>query len=247
MVSNKPMIIVTLPFYGILATEKSNLLGRRRLVKAHHATFLAYRVLGSRLPAELVDQIAEDITALEYADMLKLRRKLACRQDHRSALFTLPAIDRTVAEKAASKELALMSVGTLTSGIIVDTPNAGHVRYTRITSNKNRPSLVELVPGAVPASGPKLLYADGRLQVTCNPAMHTQQSLERMKLLPSSEELKVGRVVQIDGIEEAIREWDQEVAERYVKFLGLKVVSMNGEDDGDLTPRLRLLQIVRWF
>jgi hypothetical protein len=32
-----------------------------------------------------------------------------------------------------------------------------------------------------------------------------------------------------------------------VKFLGLKVVSMNGEDDGDLTPRLRLLQIVRWF
>lgn len=54
--------------------------------------------------------------------------------------------------------------------------------------------------------------------------------------------------MQIDGIEDAIKHWDQEAIEHLVKSLDLTVVQMAGEGAGPrLMPRLRLLQVVEWI
>jgi hypothetical protein len=250
MAPHGPLRLKTAPFYGILVTEKSSLLDLRRLVKEHHATFLAHRVLGSHLPTELVDQIAGDITALEYADMLQVWKALTHRKDHRSAIFGPPEVSGggTVAEQAAIKELALMIGGKCFLTTVVDRTDAdGTERYAHFSASKNWPDLVEVVPGAASAIGPTLHYAGGRMQVKCSPGTQSTNAVEQVTVWPSTPELKVGRLVEIDGIEEVIRGWDQEAAERYVKFLGLKAVSMNGAKDGDLTPRLRLLQVAMWL
>jgi hypothetical protein len=250
MAPHRPLRLKSAPFYGILVTEKSSLLGLRRFVKAHHATFLAHRVLGSHLPAELVDHIAEDITALEYAGMLQLWKALTHKKDHRSAIFGPPEVSGsgTVAEQAAIEELALMIDGRTSLTIVVDRTDADRTeRYTHFSASKTWPDLVELVPGISSASGPTLLYAGGRLQVKCSPGTLSANAMEQVTVWPSSPALKVGRLVQIDGVEEVIRGWDQEAAERYVKVLGLKVVSMKGAEAGDLTPCLRLLQTAEWL
>jgi hypothetical protein len=246
MAPQRPVHFVTRPLYGILTTEKSNLLALRHLVQAYHASFLAHRVLGSRLPAELVDHIAEDIAALEYASMLQLWKALGHKKDYRSGFFDLPEHGRTAAEKAAFKEVALLKGGAPCMRIVVDRAGAGDVRYIHFSSRKNRPSLIEVVPGAASASGPTLRYAGGRLQVHCSPGTQSEYSKEQIQVWPSSKEIKVGKLVQVDGIEEAIKVWDQEAAEHYVKSLGLEVVSMNGEEEADMTPRLRLVQMIDW-
>jgi len=85
------------------------------------------------------------------------------------------------------------------------------------------------------------------LQVHCHPGTATAISREHVQIRQSAKKRQVARLVEVDGIEDAIRNWDQEAVERYVKVLGLKVVFMNGEAEGQmLRPRLRLLQSVEW-
>jgi hypothetical protein len=245
--SSNPLRLATMPLYGILVTQKSMLLGRRRLAKAHYAKFIANRVVESRLPPELVDQIAEDLIELDNAEMSRIWRTLTSHKCHRAMRFDLPAVNCTEAEKAAVDELTSLSGDVLVGKILVKTSDGTSVWYAHISASKNRPSLAQLYPGAVPSTGPALQYEDGHLQVHCHTGTSTMLSREHATVKPSSKKRQVSRLVQVDGIEDAIKNWDQEAVERYVKVLKLKVMSMNGEEEGqNLTPRLRLLQSVEW-
>lgn len=247
MAPSNPVRLATLPLYGILATERSSLLGQRRLAKAHYAHSLVRLVLGRRLPGELVNQIAEDLTSLEYADMLKLWRTLAGEERHRETHFRLPAMGGTEAERSAAEELRTMSHGVLCCKVVVGGADGVDARYVHISASEKRPDLAQIVPGAASNSGPKMQYAGGHMVVQCSPGSASESSRERVQIWPNSAGHQVGRLVQIDSVEDAIKQWDQEAAERYVKFLGLKVISMTGEDGEDLVPRLRLLQTVEWM
>lgn len=245
--TNKPLRLATMPLYGILVTQKSILLGRRRLAKAHYAKFLAHRVVESRLPPELVDQIVDDLIELDNAEMTQLWRTLTSRKCYRATLFDLPVVGGTLAEKAAVEELASLSSGMLCGRVTVKTSDGRNTLYVHISASKNRPSLAQLYPGAAPSTGPALHFEDGHLHVHCHPGTATTLSREHVQIQPSSKKRQVARLVQVDGIEEAIKNWDQEAVERFVKVVGLKVVFMNGEEEGQkLTPRLRLLQSVEW-
>lgn len=223
-------------------------MGRRRIAKIHYAKSLTHRVLGLRLPAELVDQITEHLTALEVEGMHQLWRAMADRKEHRAARFRLDTLDGTEAEQAAIKELDLMGASTFTSIMAVDGGGDGaQKRYAHLSASKNRPDLAEIVPDFAPSAGPSLVYGDGHLRVDCRPGSAEVICDESVAIYPSSEERRVARLTQVDGIEEAINQWDHEAVERYVKFLGLKVVSTNGEKGGSLTPRLRLLQDILWL
>ena len=245
--TNKPLRLATMPLYGILVTQKSILLGRRRLAKAHYAKFLAHRVVESRLPPELVDQIIEDIIELDNAEMSQLWRALTTRKCDRAMLFDLPAVDSTAAEKAAIDELALLSSGVLCGRVVVKTSDGRNTLYVHISASKDRPSLAQLYPGAMPSTGPALHFEDGHLKVHCHPGTATTLSREHAQIRPSSKKRYVSRLVQVDGIEDAIKNWDREAMEHYVEVLRLKVVSMKDEEEGQkLTPRLRLLQTLEW-
>lgn len=242
MLHPRPVGLTTRPLYGIIATQKSNVLGQRRLVKAHHSTFITHRALGSRLPVELIDQIADHVTELFYVDVLDYWRTSRGREE----TFAIPTVGGTVAEKAAAAELEMASGGALCTRLVVE---GAERAYVHISASENRPDLVQVVPGAVPATGPTLRYADGSVEVQCSPGTDADLSKERVKVWPNvvRSRWQTGRLVQIDGIEEAIKRWDQQAVECYVELLGLKVVTINGEAGGGLTPRLRLLQFVEWM
>lgn len=243
--TNKHLRLATMPLYGILVTQKSILLGRRRLAKAHYAKFLAHRVVESRLPPELVDQIVEDLVELDNVEMAELWRTLTTSKCYRATLFDLPVVGGTVAEKAAAEKLALLMGGVLCGRVIVKTSDGKNTLYVHMSAGKDRPSLAQLYPGAMPSTGPALHFEEGHLKVHCHPGTATTVSRERVQIRPSSKKRQVARLVQVDGIEDAIKNWDHEAVEHCVEVLGLKVVSMNGEEEGQkLTPRLRLLQTV---
>jgi hypothetical protein len=243
----RPLSLTTMPLYGILVSEKSFLLARRRLAKAHYAKFLAFRVTGSHLPAELVDQIADALIELEKAEILQLWHALKEQKQHRQRVFMVPANSGTEAEQAAINELGLLEAGALCSTVIVDRSDGEPMRYVHISGSISRPDLAQLYPGSAPASGPALQFADGNIVVCNHSGTTTSISREHSKIRASLKRMEVGRLVQIDGIEDAIKYWDQEAVENLVESLRLTVVHMAGEGGGPrLMPRLRLLQIVEW-
>lgn len=244
--NSNPLRLATLPLYGILVTERSSLLNRRGLAKSHYADFLAHRVLSSHLPTELIDQVARDLVELDCEEMLQLWRTLTRRQHYRETKFQLPTVGGTVAESAAVNELAELNGGAICDKIVVGRTDGADRRYVHISASKTRPSIAQLVPGLASNTGPALRYADGHLEVECHPGTVTDTARERVQIWPSSDKKQVGRLVQVDGIKDVIKNWDQQAVERYVKFLGLRVVSLNDEEGEELTPRLRLLQTVEW-
>jgi len=245
--TNKPLRLVTLPLYGILVTEKSVILGRRRVAKTHYAKFLVHRVIESRLPVELIDQIVEDLVDLDHAEMSSLWRTFKGRKCQRDTKFQLPVVGGTEAEKAAVKELDLLNSIALCGKVVVARSDGTSMKYVHISAIANRPNFAEIYPGPAPPVGPALQFADGHLQVHCHPGTETAVSREHVQIKPSSKKRQAARLVQVDGIEDAIKNWDQEAAEHYVKFLRLQVVFMYGEDEGQkFMPRFRLLQSVEW-
>jgi hypothetical protein len=56
--------------YGVFVSEKSFLIGVRRLVKREHTQMLVLKIAGQALPTELVNEIAERLYALEKAGIL---------------------------------------------------------------------------------------------------------------------------------------------------------------------------------
>jgi hypothetical protein len=248
VVKSRPLSLTMMPFYGILVSERSYLLARRRLAKAHYAKSLAQRVLRFRLPVELVDHIAKDLTELEYAEMVRLWNTLKEEKNYRQWVFMVPENFGTVAEQAAIKEVDLLKAGALCSTVVVEKSDGESVRYVHISGSYSRPDLAQLYPGSAPASGPALQFANGNLVVCNHSGTVTSDSREHSTIRPSFKRMEVGRLVQIDGIEDAIKYWDQEAIEHLVKSLDLTVVQMAGEGVGPrLMPRLRLLQIVEWL
>jgi hypothetical protein len=245
--TNKPLRLATLPLYGILVTEKSVIFGRRRLAKTHYAKFLIPRVIESRLPVELIDQIIEDLVDLDLVEMSSLWRTFKGRKFQRDIKFQLPLVGGTEAEGAAGKELDLLNGIALCGKVVVAKSDGASMKYVHISASANKPNLAELHPGPAPPIGPALHFADGHLKVHCHPGTETAVSREHVQIQPRSKKRQAARLVQVDGIEDAIKNWDQETAEHYVKFLKLQVVSMYGEDKGQkLIPRFRLLQSVEW-
>jgi len=245
--TNKTLRLATLPLYGILVTERSSLLGRRRLAKRHYAKFLAHRVIESRFPIELVDQTVDDLVELEYAEMLQLWVKMTSRKRQRAAIFQLPTVGGSDAEKSAVEELRSLSGGALCNRVVIKRSDDADMAYVHISASKNRPDLAQVVPGSAPASGPALQFANGHLEVHCHAGTPGTISREHVLIRPSSGKRQAGRLVQVDGIEDVITNWDQKAVERYVKALGLTVLFMKGENEEQrLTPRLRLLQTVEW-
>lgn len=247
MAPNQPLRVATLPLYGILVTERSWLLGQRRLVKSYYAHTLVRRVLGRRLPGELINQIADDLTELEYADLKKLWTALKDKLHHRETLFQLPAMGGTEVEQSAARELRSLSHGMLSGKVEIAKPDGANMRYMHISASKNKPNLIHIVPGGAPEPDPPVPYADGHVRVHITRGSPSAISRERVHIEPNTAGSQVGRLVLIDGIEDAIKWWDYEAVEQYVKFLNLHVVSMSDEEGEELTPRLRFLQTIEWM
>jgi hypothetical protein len=264
----------TIPLYGILVTEKSFLLGKRALALHSHASYLAHRVAGERLPPELCDQIASELAVLQTQAAEGLWESLKDDPPARAERFQYnPRTARlTVAEKvgrAAYFKLARREVagasgaggggGTVkiqAAEALLDVPGGGarrgtnnSVRYIHLSASLGQPGMSMLAPGAVScAGGPEMTFAHGAMVTNHQPANAQGPSAEVVCVRWDGRSGAAARLLQLDDVEASIRGWNQALIEEFVRQLKLVPVVVRGEEGvrGGTEPRLRLLQRLRW-
>ncbi|KAK6433699.1 hypothetical protein LTR95_010122 [Oleoguttula sp. CCFEE 5521] len=254
------------PLYGIIATQKSYLIGIRCLIATHHAQMMASRILPPDFPDELVSALADRL-----ADLAELRiRSLwdtSSDWDGRLQKFGIAQMvetgGRTPAERATMDQLKNLNVAVIP--IAITKAGGKSARWVHLSAASIRPQLYSNNPSARPASIPGTMLPTQRDSVTsigsglrarCRLDIGTHDPREQLNLnthtltvhsilldqplLP----LTLNGLVQLDRLEEAIRTWQKEDFEKFVKLPKLRVVATAGEEGGGLVAKLRLLHIV---
>lgn len=257
------MTIAMFPMYGILVTQKSWLLGLRSLALQHYAASLAHKVVESRLPPELCDEIGAELSKLHFRDAKQVWKRMKDDPDARTMKFR-DAFDITIftnhteSEDATTKKFgSLLSCDVAEGQITLRTVDAKidlldaegkDQRYTHVSASLNTPSVSMLVPGAEPYSGgPAMSLANKAMTVVNAPARPDALSLDFVSIrLKRPDSAK--RLVQLDDVEACIRGWNQQFVENFVEQLMLDVVTPGGEKEpgGGMKPQLRLLQHLNW-
>lgn len=244
--------VATSVMYGIIITEKSSALAFRKLVHGHHAHYLALRIIGNRLPTELIDLVADALTEELLKASIQLWNRMKRDPKARFAKFSVSdPPGRTAEEKGAWKQLSqFQEAGTVRVDplwVTVTKPDGRNKMYVHLSAGPSAPQTSMIIPGSVVGTGgPAVKYADQRMSVKCSPGQGPEPSVEEVEIELDEKPGAVTRLTQLDQVEAAIQGWDQESVERFVKKLDVKVAAIEGEEGGGLKPRLRLLQHVAW-
>jgi hypothetical protein len=253
-----------IPLYGILVTEKSFLLGKRALALQDHASYLAHRVAGHRLPAELCDQIGSELTVLHTEGAERLWESMEGDPGARSEMFRYGAgtASLTGSEKAAWIIYTKLSKRDVADGTVIVQAVDAHLnlllrgaergnnqRYIHLSASLIKPSVSMPVPGVVPtAGGSPMSLANGTAMRTRNQkASAKRPSSDNVTVLPEGSG-GAARLIQLDDVEASIHGWNLDLIESFVGLLKLETVIVPGEKGtrGGMEPRLRLLQRLKW-
>jgi len=93
--------------YGIWVSEKSYLIGLRNFLKGNHAKMLAARVIGSRMPQELINTIAVHLHELEKDTVRKTWNTKAGFKANRAKFL----IADSKTQRAFAERLVSMNIG----------------------------------------------------------------------------------------------------------------------------------------
>ncbi|CZT20246.1 uncharacterized protein RCC_06104 [Ramularia collo-cygni] len=131
-------------------------------------------------------------------------------------------------------------------------------RYIHLSAIRKLPSISLAVPpvnskkaSTSPSFAAGLPYAgnQGAIRVTLEGAPSqksdlatytpmVQESIPAIRLRPS-----VGRILSVDGLEAAMRDWDPDALKAYVALLGLHVIEEHGQDaEAALRPKVHIWQ-----
>lgn len=97
-----------------------------------------------------------------------------------------------------------------------------------------------------PEGGPFIPYEGGRVETECLYQDEGISSGESTKYAIAAD-CHFTRISQIDGVETAIQQWDQEAVDELVEKLELDVVHVDGETGEKNRPRLRIVRRVNWW
>jgi len=246
--------------YGILVTQKSYLLGLRGLALQHHAHYLAHRIVGTRLPPELCDEIGAELGALylQGAERMWKRMKHDPMARTKKFDFWMAGTDNpTESEKSGVATYMKLAKRDVPEGTIVvlrmmtqiDLPGTQHKvqRYVHLSASLTIPSVSMLVPGLAACSGGPAVKFANKMLVANQAGGAAQQSAEGLRI-DLNDAGSVARVVQLDDVEASIRGWNQKLVEGFVEQLALEVVAVRDEKGsyGRIKPELRLLQRWHW-
>jgi hypothetical protein len=252
----------TVPLYGILVTEKSFLLGKRALALQNHASYLAHRVAGDRLPAELCDQIGSELAVLQTEGADRLWGSM--KDDHPGARamkfrYGSGTANLTASEKAARTIYTKLSKRDVADGTVVIQAVDAHLgvpggaargnnqRYIHLSASLIKPSVSMLAPGRVPST-PSISLAKGiAMRTSYQAASATRTSTEGVTVRPESSGA-AARLVQLNDVEASIQGWNLDLIESFVGQLELEAIIVQGEGGtrSEMKPRLRLLQRLKW-
>lgn len=262
-IPSKSIKMETIPLYGILVTQKSFLIGKRALALQHHAHRLAHRVVGTRLPAELRDEIGAELRKLydEAAARLwkRMRNDPAARLDRfrfdgATDILTMAELaGKAIYDQLSKRGVAGGLVEVRAREISVDLLGAakGEERgYVHLSAALVRPSITMMVPGvAVCSGGPSLCFAKGDMRVKIGADCAAHSARENVSVgWKDGEAGGVKSLVQFDDLEASMRGWDQGLIEDFVRKLGLVVLGVHGEEGlGDgMKPQFRIFRDFSW-
>jgi hypothetical protein len=258
--SEMRMRIQTSTLYGILVTRKSWMLALRSLSQEQYAHHLAHKIVESRLPPELCDEIGAHLSTLLYQDAERIWRKMkddkAARGNH---FFAFDASNPpTKSEQASIEKYRKMTLLEVAGGrvkiaaeevsINLLDEEGTHREYMHLSASLKSPSVSMLVPGgAAYSDGPPVVISNDEMTVSIEPTSDTQRSsCEDVHILWDSAG-GVARIMQLNDVGASIRGWNQKFIEGFVTQMDLRVVNMGGGPGGGLQPELRMFQDWRWF
>ena len=253
--------IKTKLLYGIFATEKSLLVGYRKLVKRLHAEMLATKILDGMLPPEMIALIA---VALHQVESRAVEEKWNDTIPHRENVAKFRYnMARTPAEKKIIEQYHSMGINAV--AVRVSKPrevdgkeSRGTSCYVHVSGVPRRPEIVAQLNHGIWGSG-----TDGEWysspkhgSMTCarEPSHYdvlrvvdhvagfwaAYQLGDFSHGAPTSGE--VTTLSACEGIEDAMQNWDAGAVKRYVETLGLDVVPFDYREP--LRPRIYLWQFV---
>jgi len=252
------------PLYGILVTEKSFLLGKREVALQYHASYLAHRVAGHRLPAELCDQIGSELAALHSEGAERLWNTMEGDPGARSEKFKYngPTANLTASEKAARVTYLKLSKRDVADGTVrvqaleahLDLPGGAergnNQRYIHLSASLIKPSVNMLAPGVVAsiAGAPLASLMEGAVRVSRHQSASTTRTSSESAFIHPKDSGGITRLLQLDDVEASIHGWNLDLIESFVGLLKLEAVIVPGEKGtrGGMEPRLRLLQRLKW-
>jgi hypothetical protein len=256
--------VSTVPLYGILVTEKSFLLGKRALALQNHASYLAHRVAGARLPAELCDQIASELAVLRTEGADRLWESMKDNYPSARAMkfqYAVWTANLTASEKAGLAIYSQLSKRDVADGTVRVQAVEAHLglpggaargnnqRYIHLSASLIKPSVSMLAPGRLPGtSGPSMSLAKGTsIRTSYLAASALRTSTESVTVRPERSGA-AARLLQLDDVEDSIHGWNLDLIESFVGQLELEAVIVQGEGGtrGEMEPRLRLLQRLKW-
>ena len=255
----KVVKIITVPLYGILATQKSFLLGLRSLSQQCYAQHLAHKIAGARLPAELCDEIGTQLSTLLAQGAERMWKRMKDDPDARSAKFLehdTSGSAPTDSEKAFFDKFRRLTEIDVAEGQLKLVGEAVDIgvpgvedqvqRYIHLATSLKNPIVSMLVPQeAVHSGGPSIALANRAITISYEPAGGSLPTFEFVRIR-CKDAGDVGRLVQLNDVEASIRGWNQEIVEKFVEQFGLEVVTAHGEDGGGMKPQLRLSQRLIW-
>jgi len=230
-------------------------------VLEHHASYLAHRVVGTRLPPELRDDIGLELASFYHETASQLWNKMKHDPIARHARFGHSAaipMDSEVAGEKRYYQLAKRHVAEGTVSLrateifssILDDAAGEDQHYMHLSASLVRPGMSVLVPGrAILSGGPSMSFGNGHVLVGCEKDSATCGSYESAIITCKGDKGgHVARLMQFDNVEASVRGWNQELIESFVAELRLKVVGLQCEEGlvGGIRPRLMMQQVLHW-
>ncbi|SMR63963.1 unnamed protein product [Zymoseptoria tritici ST99CH_3D1] len=273
VVSTMPSLKLTSNIlYGIFISERSFLIGVRCLVKREHVRFLVLRIAGRKLPAELADEIVDHLYALEKADIVA-EWDIGNSPEENYQKFHYGEAQTDAERVAFEKmhdlnvDAAWIANSRPSQSFAGPSTMQQDCHYIHLSALKTRPSLAVALPPRCPTRYPSgILYTTTKgslsANVTASPSEASLPADEMVYTLPKrpklnerivaktkgkgktrSEPRSVCRLLSVEGLEAATRDWDAAALEKYVELLELCVIRTERGAGGErMKPGIFVLQ-----
>lgn len=265
--------IFTTLLYGVYVSEKSYLIGVRCLVKREHSRMLAMKVAGhlpqeltDLIEKELYQQEEASVRArwilkAPQQNHRRFRYESMVTEAEMAVHQKMVSISRMSSRNPDLLIAEQSVIGVTTTAVHNTRPLGGperSPRYIHLSAIRTQPSISLAIPPHTskkasnsPSFAAGLPYAgnQGAITVTLegsssrksDKATYTPmvtESIPTVRLKPS-----VGRILSVDGLEMAMREWDSVALEAYIDLLGLHVIAEEGESaESALKPKVHIWQ-----
>ncbi|OQN96877.1 hypothetical protein B0A48_17431 [Cryoendolithus antarcticus] len=229
---------------------------------------LASRIKLKDFPDELVNVVADNI-----ADLVGSQIRSLCdastdwegRLENFGITAMLAAGGRIPAEKAAMDQLERLNVAVIP--IPISRPRARAAHWVHLSAADVRPRLHTNDPSTRKTAGPSMSVTIQQptstswafeIRTQCRLDSGTRSLRDRLDFHPrklAADSILFDRpwqtpaifdrLLQLDGLDEAIKAWKQEDVKKFVTLLKLRVVATVGEEGAAMLPKIRLLHVVK--